>query len=61
MIAALALPLALGSGWACLPASAGVLGFWFRTAREDASLLQELPHYADYAERVRYRLVPGLW
>lgn len=32
-----------------------------RTALEDAALRRELPGYAAYARRVRYRLVPGVW
>jgi protein-S-isoprenylcysteine O-methyltransferase Ste14 len=32
-----------------------------RTALEDKTLREELPGYAEYAQRVRYRLLPGLW
>jgi protein-S-isoprenylcysteine O-methyltransferase Ste14 len=32
-----------------------------RTLLEDRFLRAELPGYPDYAERVRYRLLPGLW
>jgi len=32
-----------------------------RTALEDRTLQAELDGYADYARRVRYRLVPGVW
>lgn len=32
-----------------------------RTALEDRDLLTELPGYADYASRVKYRLVPRIW
>jgi len=32
-----------------------------RTALEDKTLRAELPGYAEYAQRVRYRLLPGLW
>ncbi|HST57854.1 MAG TPA: hypothetical protein VLK84_04130 [Longimicrobium sp.] len=28
---------------------------------EERFLLRELPGYAAYAERVRHRLIPGLW
>ncbi len=28
---------------------------------EDLTLMQELPGYADYASRVRYRFIPGVW
>jgi protein-S-isoprenylcysteine O-methyltransferase Ste14 len=33
----------------------------YRTATEDRALLAELPGYRDYAERVRWRLLPGIW
>ena len=32
-----------------------------RTALEDRTLQAELAGYADYARRVRYRLLPGIW
>jgi len=32
-----------------------------RTALEDRTLQAELPGYAEYVTRTRYRLVPGLW
>jgi len=33
----------------------------YRTAKEDRALQEELDGYAAYAERVRYRLLPGVW
>jgi protein-S-isoprenylcysteine O-methyltransferase Ste14 len=32
-----------------------------RTALEDRELRRRLPGYADYAARVRWRLIPGVW
>jgi protein-S-isoprenylcysteine O-methyltransferase Ste14 len=32
-----------------------------RTALEDATLQRELPGYTEYASKVRYRLLPGVW
>jgi protein-S-isoprenylcysteine O-methyltransferase Ste14 len=32
-----------------------------RTALEDSFLQKELSGYKEYSERVRYRLIPGLW
>jgi protein-S-isoprenylcysteine O-methyltransferase Ste14 len=32
-----------------------------RTVLEDRTLRAELPGYADYAARVRFRLVPGVF
>ena len=56
-----ATPFALGSFWALIPAGLGVVLFVIRTALEDAALQRELPGYAEYARKVRYRLVPGVW
>jgi protein-S-isoprenylcysteine O-methyltransferase Ste14 len=44
-------------------AAAPLFGSWLlvRAALEDATLRRELPGYADYARRVRYRIVPGVW
>jgi protein-S-isoprenylcysteine O-methyltransferase Ste14 len=54
-------PLLLGSTWAFVPAALTVVILVVRTVLEDRMLREELAGYADYAERVRYRLVPGLW
>jgi len=54
-------PLLLSSWWAFVPAILSVVGLVVRTALEDRALLQELDGYAAYAERVRYRLMPGVW
>ena len=32
-----------------------------RTVFEDRLLISELPGYTDYARKVRYRLLPGIW
>jgi protein-S-isoprenylcysteine O-methyltransferase Ste14 len=32
-----------------------------RTILEDQTLHQELPGYREYANRVRYRLIPGIF
>jgi protein-S-isoprenylcysteine O-methyltransferase Ste14 len=54
-------PLVLGSWWALIPAALAVAGYVLRTALEDQTLCRELPGYADYAARVRHRLLPGIW
>ncbi len=53
--------VALGSLWALIPALVGACLFIVRTALEDRTLREELPGYAEYAQRVRYRLLPGVW
>jgi protein-S-isoprenylcysteine O-methyltransferase Ste14 len=57
----LGMPLALGSLWALIPAAILCLLLVARTVLEDRTLQNELPGYKEYAQRVRYRLVPGVW
>ncbi len=57
----LATPLILGSYWALAPAAATVSFVVLRTMMEDATLHDELDGYADYASRVRCRLLPPVW
>ena len=54
-------PFLLGSWWALFPAGAMVSLMVVRTVLEDKTLQEELPGYREYAQRVRYRLVPGVW
>jgi protein-S-isoprenylcysteine O-methyltransferase Ste14 len=58
---ALGSPLVVGSLYGLIPAVLTILILLFRTHREDRTLQAELPGYADYAKRVRFRLVPGVW
>ncbi|HET6427712.1 MAG TPA: isoprenylcysteine carboxylmethyltransferase family protein [Phycisphaerae bacterium] len=57
----MAIPVMLGSAWAMIPAGVASVLFVVRTALEDRTLHRELDGYADYAARVRYRLLPGVW
>jgi protein-S-isoprenylcysteine O-methyltransferase Ste14 len=61
VIGQLALALVLGSWWTLVPAALSLTCFVARTALEDRTLQAELPGYAEYAQRTRYRLLPGLW
>jgi protein-S-isoprenylcysteine O-methyltransferase Ste14 len=54
-------PLLLRSWWVLSPGVVTAIMFIPRTAMEDRTLQQELGGYAEYAERVRYRLLPGVW
>jgi protein-S-isoprenylcysteine O-methyltransferase Ste14 len=58
---AFGLALALGSLWALLPALLVAAVLVIRTGLEDATLQRELPGYAEYAARVRYKWIPGVW
>jgi protein-S-isoprenylcysteine O-methyltransferase Ste14 len=57
----LGIPLALGSLWALIPAVLLGLLMIVRTILEDRTLQKELAGYKEYAQRVRYRLIPGVW
>jgi len=57
----LATPLVLNSRWAFVPAALTTGVLVLRTALEDFTLQRELDGYADYACRVRCKLVPRLW
>lgn len=57
----LALAILLASWWALLASGLCAILLILRTALEDRTLQAELSGYVDYARRVRYRLIPGIW
>jgi protein-S-isoprenylcysteine O-methyltransferase Ste14 len=57
----LAIPVMLASWGAIFISLGSVLLIILRTALEDRTLRVELPGYAEYAQRVHYRLMPGVW
>ena len=57
----LGLPLLLGSFWGLPGALVFVAMLVARTFGEEKMLNDGLPGYRAYAERVRYRMVPGVW
>lgn len=61
LIGCIGQPLLFGSWWAFIPAVLTMLAFTIRAALEDKTLLKELDGYADYARRVHFRLIPGIW
>jgi protein-S-isoprenylcysteine O-methyltransferase Ste14 len=62
-----AIPAIVASGMALcswLAKALGALGvplLLWRTIIEDRTLRAELPRYAEYAQQVRWRLLPGVW
>ncbi len=54
-------PLLFQSNWAFIVAGLFVVMFIVRTVLEDQTLLQELPGYREYADRVRWKFVKGIW
>jgi len=61
LIANLGIPLLLDSAWAFLPVIIISVFFVLRTHLEDRFLRENLAGYNDYAKKVRYRLLPGIW
>ncbi|OBF26301.1 hypothetical protein A5724_31745 [Mycobacterium sp. ACS1612] len=54
-------PLALGSYWALLLVIPGMAVLAARILDEEKALTSDLMGYDEYAQRVHYRLVPGVW
>jgi len=61
MLYNLATPFLLGSWWALIPMVFVVPLMVLRTVLEDKLLQEQLAGYKEYAARVRYRLLPGVW
>jgi protein-S-isoprenylcysteine O-methyltransferase Ste14 len=61
IFALISIPLSLGSYYALILSASAIILFIIRTALEDKTLRAELPGYKDYAQKVRYRLFPGIW
>ncbi len=57
----LGIVLALSSVWTLIPAAVALIIAVIRTVLEDQTLQEELPGYRDYAQRVRYRLIPWIY
>ena len=61
ILAAFGGPLLLGSWVALIPGVLSAVLFVWRTAIEDRMLSAELPGYAEFTAKTRYRLAPGVW
>jgi protein-S-isoprenylcysteine O-methyltransferase Ste14 len=61
LLAHVCLPLALGSLWGLLPALGGCACLVLRIGFEERVLRAELAGYVEYAQRVRWRLLPYVW
>jgi protein-S-isoprenylcysteine O-methyltransferase Ste14 len=61
LIMMIGVPLALGSFWGLVVLAIILPGLIWRILDEEKLLKKDLPGYADYMEKVRYRLIPGLW
>lgn len=61
MFGYLFIPLLLDSLWAWIPTILLAVVLIVRTALEDKTLQEELPGYKEFAQKTRYRLLPGVW
>ncbi len=61
LLSYLATPFLLESRWAFVPVVLITIILVLRTSLEDQTLQEKLAGYREYAQEVRYRLVPGLW
>ena len=61
ILGALSATFIVGSGYSLIPGGLGIIAVVIRTFLEDRTLQEELNGYREYASRVRWRLVPGIW
>ena len=57
----LMMPLILGSWYALIPMAVYPVVIVVRLTAEEELLTKELPGYADYKKKVKYRLLPFIW
>lgn len=58
---AVSTPLIFGSVWAFIPAIFVVVLFIIRMVLEDSTLRNELEGYDEFSQKVRFKLLPGIW
>lgn len=61
LLSYIGIPLLLDSIWTYIPVAFMAIILIIRTSLEDLTLQKELPGYAEYTTRTRYRLFPGVW
>jgi protein-S-isoprenylcysteine O-methyltransferase Ste14 len=61
LLVCIGIPLALGSYWPLLLVIPIVVLVVLRLTNEEAVLLRDLPGYAEYRAKVRWRLIPGVY
>ncbi len=61
LVMLLGMPIALGSWWGVLIIVAIIPALIWRLLDEEKFLARNLPGYVEYQNRVRYRLIPGVW
>lgn len=61
LLSYLAVPFLLDSWWTLIPVMMAFVIIFVRTSLEDRALQEKLEGYWEYAQKVRYRLIPGVW
>ena len=61
LIMMIGVPLALGSYWGLVVLAIILPGLIWRILDEEKILRKDLPGYAEYMQKVRYRLIPNIW
>jgi protein-S-isoprenylcysteine O-methyltransferase Ste14 len=61
LLSFVAIPFMIGSLYALICTAAVFIIIFIRTALEDQMLQKELPGYSQYAQEVKFRLIPGIW
>lgn len=61
IFASLADSFIIGSLYALIPSALAIIVTVIRTFLEDTMLQNELKGYSEYAKKVKYRLIPGIW
>jgi protein-S-isoprenylcysteine O-methyltransferase Ste14 len=61
LVMLLGIPIALGSWWGALIIVAIIPALIWRLLDEEKFLARNLPGYVEYQNKVRYRLIPGVW
>ena len=61
LILMIGIPLALGSYWGLVFVVPGLIVLALRIRDEEKLLKEDLDGYREYAQKVRYRLVPHIW
>ncbi len=61
LVMMIGVPLALGSWWGLAILALVIPALIWRILDEEKLLSKDLPGYREYAQKVRYRLVPYLW
>jgi len=61
LVYCISVPVSMGSFYGIIPSLGMIALMLVRTSKEDKFLHEKLPGYKEYAQKTRYKLVPGVW